>query len=145
MKTEREMRKKNLFPWVAAMCLAAATSHVSAADLGDVCWLMDNSDLLRLSVTQTSNTTFTYTGLFNETGVAYAVIGHVALAGSVYVGTFSGSRTSVDKFKTGIFQLTLDPATLSGTAEGIRQSYDRATQLVNTDYRTRTLTKVACP
>ena len=139
------MRKKNLFSWAASACLAIAALPVSAADLGDVCWLMDNSDLLRLSVTQTSPTTFTYTGLFNEAGIAYAVIGHVALAGSVYTGTFSGSRSAADKFKTGIFQLTLDPATLSGTAEGIRESYDRATQVVSTDYRTRTLTKVACP
>ena len=139
------MRKKNLMSCAAAACLSLAALHVSAADLGDVCWQTQDLSLLRLSVTQTSNTTFTYTGLLNETGVAYAVIGHVALAGSVYTGTFSGSRTSVDKFKTGIFQLTLDPNTLSGTAEGIRESYDRATQVVNTDYRTLTLTKVACP
>jgi len=120
--------------------------NANAVELGDFCWNTEQGRLLRFSVSEAGVGHYTYTGVFTDTdGADFAVIGHVRLVGGVLIGSFSGSKSTVSDFKTGIFSVTLNPVTLIGSAEGIRQMYVRGSATLSSDYRTHTLTHTLCP
>ncbi|MFZ5774722.1 MAG: hypothetical protein ACOY3Z_04485 [Thermodesulfobacteriota bacterium] len=130
---------------ITALALLGGTT-APAAELGDFCWTTETGNLLRFSISEAGAGHYTYTGMFVDSdGAAFAVIGHVESVGGELVGSFSGAKTAADEFKTAIYRVTLDPATLSGSGEGIRQKYNRSTAAISTDYRTHTLTPTACP
>lgn len=100
---------------------------------------------MRFAVTEPGPNHYTYTGVFSDPdGSRFAINGHLELENGSLVGSFSGSRATSTDFKTAIFRVTLE-TNLAGTAEGIRQKYDRQTTQVNTEYRYHTLTPTTCP
>lgn len=120
--------------------------NAAAAEIGDFCWQTESGNLMRFSVSEAGPGHFTYTGMFTDTdGADFAILGHVAVVGSSIVGSFSGAKTAADKFKTAIYRVTFNPATLVGSGEGIRQVYDRLTAGTSTDYKVHTLTPTPCP
>jgi hypothetical protein len=143
-------RFRKLFVGVAFCGLTfMPVSGAVAAELGDVCWLTDTGRLLRFSVTQSGTNHFTYTGQFDDgDGVAYDLIGQASLVGDAIRGTFSGSVSTAGVFKTGIFQVTINPSTFAATLQGIREVYPQGADPntgVTTSYRTHTATFEACP
>lgn len=123
----------------------------AAAELGQVCWLADGKNLVRFSVTQTAPTRFTYTGIFNdgEDNAHYAITGAVEItpAGPL-VGSFSGSKSTAESFKTAIAAVNVDPITFAGSVELIRNKYTHGASpetAMKTDYRKFTLTRTDCP
>lgn len=137
--------KRILLQYATAVCLFLTALNAGAVELGDLCWNTEVGTLLRFSVTQSGTNHYTYTGLFDDgDGVSFAIIGAVANVGGSFVGSFSGSKSTATMFKTGIFRVTFN-SSLVGTAEGIREAYDRTTLAVSTDYRTHTLTPTTCP
>lgn len=126
--------------------LLLAAWNATAAELGDVCWQTEAGTTLRFSVSETGPGHYTYTGMFDDNdGAAFAISGHVESSGGTLIGSFSGAKTAATTFKTAIYRVTFDPVTFAGSAEGIRQRYDRSTTSVSTDYRTHTLTYTTCP
>ncbi|MBZ0093672.1 MAG: hypothetical protein K8F27_15815 [Sulfuricellaceae bacterium] len=137
--------RRALLCCVAAGSLLLAVADAAAAELGDLCWLTDKGTMLRFSITQSGAGHYTYTGLFDDgDGASYSIIGQVAATGNTILGSFNGSVSTASSFKTATFQVTFGP-TLAGSAEGIRQKYDRVSGLTSTDYRTHTLTPTGCP
>jgi hypothetical protein len=127
--------------------LLLPAAEAAATEFGDFCWLTDQGTVLRFSVSQSGASHYTYTGLFDDgsgDGVSFAILGVVSVTGNTLIGSFSGSKSTPAKLKTGIWQLTLNASTFAGSAEGIRQSYDRTTQTTSTDYRTHALTLTPC-
>lgn len=132
--------------WGSLLLLPAAGA--AAAELGDFCWQTEAKTTLRFSLSQSGTNHYTYTGLFNDgDGASFAIMGEVSSAGDPIVGSFSGSKSTDSQFKTGIWQVSLSPASpaLDGSAEGIVQVYDRASATVTTVHRTHTLTRTQCP
>lgn len=123
----------------------------TADELGQVCWLADGKNLVRFSVTQTAPTRFTYTGIFNdgEDNAHYAITGAVEVtpAGPL-VGSFSGSKSTAESFKTAIAAVNIDPATFAGSVELIRNKFTHGASpetAMKTDYRRFSLVKTNCP
>ena len=124
----------------------------AADELGQVCWLADGKTLVRFSVTQTAPTRFTYTGIFNDgdgDGAHYAITGAVEItpAGPL-VGSFSGSKSTAESFKTAIAAVNFDPTTFAGSVELIRNKYTHGVSpetAMKTDYKKFTLVKTSCP
>jgi len=136
----------------AALVLGGAgllPAAAQAAELGDFCWLTDTGRFLRLSVTQSGASHYTYTGNFDDgDGVGYDILGQASVVGSSIKGSFSGSLTTTGLFKTGIFHVTINPTTLAATIEGIREVYVQGADPntgVTTSYRTHTASATACP
>lgn len=126
--------------------LLFACGGAAAAELGSLCWLTEAGTLLRFSVTEAGPGHYTYTGAFDDNdGAAFAISGHAEVSGGMLVGSFSGSKTSASNFRTAIYRVTIDPATLAGSGEGIRHSYDRLTANISTAYRSHTLVFTPCP
>lgn len=135
---------RNVVLYCATLGSLLLPAAAAATELGDFCWLTDRGTRLRLSLTQTGTSNYTYTGLFDDgDGVSFAIIGEVSTAGGSILGSFSGSKSTASNFKTGIWQVSFSP-TLVGSAEGIGQVYDRATQTVATVYRTHSLAPTPC-
>ena len=127
--------------------LLVPTGQAFAAELAELCWLTDRGTILRLAVTQSGASHYTYTGFFDDgDGASYAVVGQASQLGSTIEGSFSGSLSTPSAFKTGIWHVSFSPA-LAISMEGIRQVYVRGTDpaLVNTAYRTHTATPTPCP
>ena len=100
---------------------------------------------MRFSITQSGTGRFTYTGIFADNdGGNFAIIGQLEAVNGGLVGSFSGSKTTASDFKTAIYRVVFD-GNLVGTGEGIRQKFDRQSNLVTTDYKNHTLTPRACP
>ena len=141
-----------LFASLATFLVSAIWLQFAAADeLGQVCWLADGKNLVRFSVTQTAPTRFTYTGIFNdgEDNAHYAITGAVEItpAGPL-VGSFSGSKSTAESFKTAIAAVSFDPATFAGSVELIRNKYTHGASpdtAMKTDYRKFTLARTNCP
>lgn len=132
----------------AALAALLGPATASASELGDFCWLLETGTLMRFSVSQSGPTHYTLTGLFDEgDGFSYAIIGEAAVIGATIDGSFTGSLSAADKFKTGIFHVSINPQTLAASLEGIRQVYVRGTDpaLVTSAYRTHTGTATPCP
>jgi len=139
---------RNVLFCAALAGLLGPAATASASELGDFCWLTDRGTLLRFSVTQSGPTHYTLTGLFDEgEGFSYAIIGEAAVNGAAIDGSFTGSLSTADAFKTGIFHVSINPQTLAATLEGIRQVWVRGTDpaLVTSGYRTHTATATPCP
>lgn len=129
---------------------AVAVPPVSAEEFAQVCWHTDKGSLVRFSVTQNAPGHYVYTGIFN-TGETDDTT-HYAITGSVesgpdnrMAGTFTGSKTTDESFKTFTASVVLDAATLGGSVELIRNKYNRMNQALNVDYRNFTITRVTCP
>ena len=148
------MTKYQKMPFICAAIasLLMPAWDALAAELATVCWQATRVDkperttLLRMSVTETGTGHYTYTGMFEEAdGAKFAILGALEVDGSQFVGSFSGSKTTVTDFKTAIYRVTLD-ASLVGSAEGIRHKYDRSSQSPDsvTEYRLHTLAPVSC-
>lgn len=117
----------------------------AAAELGNFCWMTESQQLLRFSVNELAPGRFNYTGIFADTdGAKFAIIGHLEIEGGALIGSFSGSKTTSDSFKTAIYRVTFD-GNLVGFGEGIRHKYDRFTANTSSEYRTHTLTPISCP
>ncbi|TRZ65809.1 MAG: hypothetical protein D4S02_07895 [Rhodocyclaceae bacterium] len=128
-----------------SMLLAGADA--AATELGELCWMTEKGTLLRFSVSESGPGHYTYTGTFDDAdGAAFAVVGHVSVSGGTLIGSFSGAKSSADKFKTAIYRVAFDPGTLAGTAEGIRHSANNAYgSPASGEYRIHTLTPTHCP
>jgi hypothetical protein len=127
--------------------LLLPASGAAAAELGDLCWRTDTGTVLRFSLTQSGAGHFTYTGLFDDgDGATFSIMGQVQFsnAANPIAGSFSGSKSTASNFKTSIWQVSFSP-TLTGSAEGIVQVFDRASATVSSVYRTHTLTPAPCP
>ena len=127
--------------------LLLAGADAAATELGDVCWTTEKGTLLRFSISEAGPGHYTYTGVFDDgDGAAFAIVGHVALSGGTLIGSFSGAKTSADKFKTAIYRVAFDPASLNGSAEGIRHSAANVYgSPASGEYRNHTLTLTRCP
>lgn len=135
-----------LFCLMSTGALFLTWTNASAAEIGTLCWLTDNGNLMQFAISQPGPTDFTYTGIFTDTdNVAFAIIGNVSLQGNSLVGSFSGSKATTSIFRTGIWRVTLDPATLAGTVEGIVQTYDRTALTITPGYKYHTVTLTTCP
>lgn len=130
----------------AAASLLLTGSAALATELGELCWMTERGTLLRFSVSEAGPGHYTYIGTFDDAdGAAFAIVGHVAVSGGALVGSFSGAKSSADKFKTAIYRVAFDPATLAGTAEGIRHSANSVYgATANGEYRVHTLTPTRC-
>ena len=128
--------------------LLLAGADAAATELGELCWMTERGTLLRFSVSESGPGHYTYTGTFDDAdGAAFAIVGHVSVAGGTLIGAFSGAKSSPsDKFKTAIYRVALDPGTLTGTAEGIRRSANPVYgSAASGEYRAHTLTPTHCP
>jgi hypothetical protein len=122
----------------------------SAEEFAQVCWLTDKGSLVRFSVTQNAPGHYVYTGIFN-TGETDDTT-HYAITGSVesgpnnrMAGSFTGSKTTDESFKTFTASVVLDPATLGGSVELIRNKFDRMNHTISVDYRNFTIAPAPCP
>ncbi|MEK7259120.1 MAG: hypothetical protein AAB211_04910 [Pseudomonadota bacterium] len=137
---------------LASLLVSSLWLQSAAADeLAQVCWLADGKYLVRFSVTQTAPTRFTYTGIFNdgEDSAHYAITGAVEVtpAGPL-VGSFSGSKSTAESFKTAIAAVNIDPATFAGSVELIRNKFTHGASpetAMKTDYKRFALVKTNCP
>jgi len=139
--------QRALFCFMTTAILFLTGMNASAAEIATLCWITtDNGNLMRFAISQPGPTDFTYTGIFTDTdGVAFAIIGDVALNGNSLVGSFSGSKSTTSIFRTGIWRVTLDPTTLAGTVEGIVQTYDRTALTITPGYKFHNVTLTTCP
>jgi len=138
--------KHTLLRFATVGCLLLAGGDATATELGEVCWMTEKGTLLRFSVSEAGPGHYTYTGTFDDAdGAAFAIVGHVAVSGGALIGSFSGAKSSVDKFKTAIYRVAFDPGTLAGTAEGIRHAAaDANGSAAAGEYRMHTLTPTRC-
>ncbi|MDP2795659.1 MAG: hypothetical protein Q8O25_16515 [Sulfurisoma sp.] len=139
--------KRTLLCFATVGSLLFTGMDAVAAELGEVCWMTESGTLLRFSVSEAGPGHYTYTGMFDDAdGAAFAIVGHVVFSGGTLIGSFSGAKSSVGRFKTGIYRVALDPGTLAGTAEGIRHAADSVYgSAAFGEYRTHTLTPTHCP
>ena len=143
----------NLLRWalwcfVTTGALFLTGANAGAAELGTLCWLIDNGNLMQFTVSQPGPNTadFTYTGIFTDTdNVAFAIVGDVVLQNGSLVGSFSGSKSTTSIFKTGIWRVVLDPTTFGGTVEGIVQTYDKTALTIPPGYKFHTVALTTCP
>lgn len=137
--------QRALLCFMTTGALFLAGMNANAAEIGTLCWSIDNGNLMRFSVSNPGPNHYTYTGVFTDTDNAtFAIVGDIEIQGNALVGSFSGSKSTATIFKTGIWQVTLD-STLKGTAEGIVQIYDRTALTVTTGYKLHTVTPTTCP
>ncbi|HUY04191.1 MAG TPA: hypothetical protein VMV33_12990 [Rhodocyclaceae bacterium] len=138
--------QRALFCVITTAALFLTGMNANAAEIATLCWMTDNGNLMRFTISQPGPTDFTYTGIFTDTdNVEFAIVGDVVLESNSLVGSFSGSKSTTSIFKTGIWRVTLDPTTLAGTVEGIVQAYDRSLLTITPGYKFHTVTLTTCP